>query len=263
MAFRLCLAFCLLSAASVSMVRSTMEARLRERLRSDSWVDRANAAVLLADNPRAVRWLLPASMDEAPPVRENARWALHRLTGLPWASQPDECAEWWLRSQSVAGPGLPAPPDARDDSWEYGVPEVVDLNARCEDGALMVSIENRSQYAMKFASGIPIGYSAILYSRLGAPAAVLDPPEPGSGVVETRIWDLDGRRLQTWYWKIHRLRIDGGRSAGESYDLSAFPKGHYIAECVAGPFVAFTDDLERSFGFVISNGERRFVLIDR
>lgn len=263
MAFRLCLAFCLLAAAAASMVRSTMESRLRGRLRSDSWVARANAAVLLADNPRAVSWLLSAAEDEAPPVRRNARWALHRLTGLPWANQAEACASWWKREHSANGATGAAPPAPEDEMMGFGVHGLIVLQVEFEEGALTVSIESRLDGPLEI---VPIegrDYCSILFSNQGSPVRIIDPPEPAGGVVETRIRDGTGRLLQTWYWNFGRLRLEGGKATGETYDLSAVPPGRYVVECVTGPFAAGSDSPDWNLGVLWTDDLRRVVIIDR
>ncbi len=265
MAFRLCFAFCLLAAGAASMARSAIETRLRERLQSDSWVARANAAALLADNPRAVRWLIPAAMDEAPPVRANARWALFRLTDLPWAGRAEECAAWWRASHDAAGLPVANPsqaPSLEDEPLEWGVPDVFDLAAVLSDGFLRVSVENRSSTRLDFGPGPEWDYSAVLFSQSCTPVRVLDPPEPPPGMLESRIWDASGRRLQTWYWNLDGLQIQAGLSASENYDLSALPPGRYLAEVIAGPVGA---DSHRFEGPPPpgTRGERRLLVIDR
>jgi hypothetical protein len=270
MAFRLCVAFCLLASGLASMLRSVGEARLRERLFSDSWVSRANAAILLSDDRRAIPWLVALSDDPAPPVRANVRWALRRQTNIRWASNPEECRRWWLSA------GGQEPPPSRIDalippsppmSDTYGVPENLDLHLSWKGDSLCVSLVNHTDGKLNLSPHEAENYTAEIYGADGTPARILDAPEPSPASVETLIWSETGRHLASFWWNVDGAEIAIEGDLSETYDLSALPAGRFVAECRTGALAAsHGDPLQTRFlaiRMVATPGIRRLLIFRR
>lgn len=230
---RACLAFCFLAAAAASMAPSLREAHLRARLEGDSWVGRANAAILLSDEPRAVPWLARLVGDEAPPVRNNARWALHRLTGWPWETRPSDClAALGGRSERFDMPDIAT-----------GTDEAIRVRLEWNDPDLVVSVEflgtgDRPGGAGRFRKlrATPAErYSAIFFARNGDVLETLEPPGPEPGSIETRLFAEDGRLLAVWRWMVDDLVLAPGARESERYSLDGLPPGPCFAILRVGP----------------------------
>lgn len=106
------------------------------------WRARANRALDLghAGKTAAVDELLPLSRDAMKPVRDNALWGLHRLTGAAWGLHPEETEAWW-RNRPAGGAQTPpadlvmrernpAPDPPFTFGLEPGTPEEVILDDR-------------------------------------------------------------------------------------------------------------------------------------
>ncbi len=91
------------------------------------WKKQANAMIDIALNERweEVPRLLAALDHSNARIRRNAEWALHHLTGLPWAGQPEVCRRWWTSHGEawMAGKAPSSPPPEPERKFQNLSPE--------------------------------------------------------------------------------------------------------------------------------------------
>ncbi|NUN49548.1 MAG: hypothetical protein HUU15_12040, partial [Candidatus Brocadiae bacterium] len=227
MALRLALAFCTAAAFAAALTPSLAARRLDSRSRSDQWIHRANAALLLADTPGAIPRLIALGSDPAPPVRANARWTLGRLTGWPWESEFQACASRW-----------PAPTAAfpRD-------PETSAVTFTLRDagnGTIEAVLSNGGPVAVELRRRDSDAAAIALFGPGARVARLLRPEGSRSGAVTLRIHTAGGRCLQVSWISVHGAHLPAGGSWTGDASLSGLPRGVYRVDAVLGDTSADT-----------------------
>lgn len=125
-----------------------------------SWRPRANRALELgrAGNPAAVDELLRLLRDPVKPVRDNALWGLHRLTGLAWGLHPQEAEAWW-RGRTGAGREHPPadlvlrePQPAPDPPFTFGLELGTPANVILDDRVTSLTV----RWSVSYSGSTPI-----------------------------------------------------------------------------------------------------------
>lgn len=164
-------------------------------------------AITEQDSKQHIRSFIKALSHESAQVRQNATWALHYETGLPWAEKTEACKEWWKHSRRQEKSREPSPKGGTitktQSAGEIGLgidlqvasKKTIRMDQQDQGIPYTITVTNNNPSSISFLPPSVLPYRAFRYGRGDKKIPVYQQYGPSVLVLQVEILDQRGEEV--------------------------------------------------------------------